>query len=228
MTSLITIRQIDNDVDPQPSIDVRKLRKWGDPVMVDLMGADTELINSTNFQVVQTATIGDDGKPFFNCINRFQKNLDYDYLESLQYPSDGYTVQQKMNWLVNYKTHGVSAYWMKDSPILYFGPLVFGGQFVQLGETITVNGKYPNRDDYEDIEFRRLIGLRRSDFGKYTYQTHPHLIQRATAAYRMNKYTEYPRGEIFHPVWSDLDYPANYGDGKLWVASALLDTEVVA
>jgi hypothetical protein len=210
---------------PTPS-DIYRVRKWGDPVVADLMGGDTNMLpkpDEGNFQVIQTASIGGDGKPFFNCINRFQKDLPLSYLESIQYPSEGYTVSQKMNWLINYPTHGVSPYWMKDSPTLYFGPLVFGGQLVQLGEQITVNGKYPNRDKFEPITFRRVIGVRKSELGKYTYTTRPDKIQRATSAHHPNIYSQHPKGEIFHPVWSDIDWPTNYGDGKMWLAVRLLE-----
>jgi hypothetical protein len=94
---------------------------------------------------------------------------------------------------------------------------------VKLGETLYKIGRYPNKTKEELIKFRRVIGLRKVDFGKYTYATHPHLIQRATSAHHPNKYTEHPRGEIFHPVWSDIDYPTNYGDGKMWLAVDLLE-----
>ena len=203
--------------------DVYTLRKWGDPVLIDLLGATTDNLNPpSNFQVIKTATIGADGKPFFNDIKRFQV-VDYNYLKSLQY-ADDYTVQQKMNWLVNVDGEGVRPYWMKGTSILYFGPLVFGGQKVQLGETMSAVGQYPNRDRQEIITFRRLIGVRKNQ--NVTYKTHPHLIQHATEAGRDNKYNEFPRGEIFHPVWSDIDHPANYGDGKLWIAVEFLEAEV--
>lgn len=213
------------EITPPPESDIYTVRKWGDPVLVDLMGSSTAIVNTSNFQVVQTASIGDNEKPFFNCVSRFQIT-DYDYLESLQYPSDGYTVEQKMRWLVYYDGKARSPYWMDGTPILYFGPLVFGGQKVMLGETIVKWGKYPNRGSEEWIELRRVLGVRRADFGKYSYAKEPWFIQRATVAYRTpteDYYFEYPRGEIFHPVWSDLDYPTNYGDHKMWLATRLVE-----
>lgn len=220
--SLLTFQ---DEPTPPPPGNVYTVRKWGDPVLVDLMGSSTAIVNTSNFQVVQTASIGSNNKPFFNCVSRFQFP-DYNYLESLQYPSDGYTVEQKMRWLVYYDGKARSPYWMDGSPILYFGPLVFGGQKVQLGETIVKLGKYPNRDYEESIEFRRVIGVRRADFGKYSYTKEPWYIQRATAANRTpveDSYTEFPRGEIFHPVWSDIDFPTNYGDGRMWLATRLVE-----
>jgi hypothetical protein len=107
---------------------------------------------------------------------------------------------------------------------LGFGPLVFGGQKIQIDPVPVVKwGRYPGRDKDESIAFHRLIGLRRADFGKYTHLTHPHFIQRCTAAGNGNVYSEFPKGEIFHPVWSDIDFPANVGDGKLWIAAAFLE-----
>lgn len=218
--------------DASPTI--RRVKKWGDP----LIGDTAQLPPSTgysNFQVVKTATFGSDGKPFFNDLARYQL-VDRVFLEDLQYPSDGYTVKQKMNWLVNDDLNKNGAkyerpYWTAGEPRLYFGPLVFGGQLVQLGESVTRNGVLPSdppgRPPYP-ILFHRLIGLRKSEFARarnreITHKSHPHLIQRATEAGRNNVYIEFPRGEIFHPVWSDIDFPCNYGDGKLWVADAFLE-----
>lgn len=208
--------------DASPNQEVYRVRKWGDPVLVDLLGADVNLVGVDNFQVVKTATIGGDGKPYFNDISRTQ-TVDYAYLESLQI-DDEYTVEKKMNWLINRDGIGRRPYWMNGTSNLYFGPLVFGGQLVKLGEEMSAWGQYPNRSKEEWIRFRRLIGIRRADFGKYTYDNSPHFVQRCTEAIGTdNKYNEFVRGEVFHPVWSDLDFPANYGDGKLWLAVEFLE-----
>lgn len=210
---------------------IRRVRKWGDPIIVELLSATTAGLNPpSNFQVIKTCTLGDNGRPFFNDIARFQV-VDYNYLKSLQYPSDGFTVDQKMNWLVNheYDESGIISrpYWIAKGQCR-FGPLVFGGQLVQIDpQPITVTGRYPGHDRSELMIIHRLIGVRHSEFGKYTYATHPHYIQHATEAYRAggvdDVYNEYPRGEIFHPVWSDIDFPANYGDGKLYIPAAFLE-----
>lgn len=226
MTITVTIRRQSAATPPT----IRRVRKWGDP----LIGDTAKLPASTgysNFQVVKTATFGSDGKPFFNDLARYQL-VDREFLESLQYASDGYTVKQKMNWLVNDDMNKNSAtyerpYWTKGEPRLYFGPLVFGGQLVQLGESVTRNGVFPNEPTGtpdHPILFHRLVGMRRSQMAMgLTHGSHPHLIQRATEAGKNNVYIEYPRGEIFHPVWSDIDWPCNYGDGRLWVADAFLE-----
>lgn len=204
---------------------IRRVRKWGDPVLIDLLGADVNLVGTTNFQVVKLATIDGRGQPFFNDIAQFQ-TVDYDFLYSLQYPSDGFTVQQKMNWLVNHDLAGGAPsrpYWIVDGK-LQFGTMVFGGQLVEIDPASeTYIGQYPNREGQEPIEMYRLLGMRKAEMGLVSYATYPHKVQRGTEAGRDNGYNDHPRGEIFHPVWDSRDWKANHGDGQLWIARAFLE-----
>ena len=204
--------------------------------MVELMGYSTLLVNTSNFSPVSLATFDDKGMCWFGDVSTFQI-VDETFLRSLQYASDGFTVEQKMNWLVNRETSAVRPYWTKGTSRLYFGTIVFGGQKVQVEAvngapvTYTRQGKYKAEPAgiVHDIDFYRVLGLRRSQFGDVlsgtiTHESHPHLIQRATEAwYPTDRYNEYPRGEIFHPVWSDEDWKANEHDGKLYIATALLE-----
>lgn len=222
---------------PEPQ-GIYRVRKWGDPVLVDMLGADVNLINVLNFQVVKTATFNEKGIPNFNDISRFQilDRSAQDHLQAVQ-PDDyaifGFTLKTKMNWLIGDASAGKPSrpYWTKNNDgRLYFGPLVFGGQLVQVqtgstGKPVQYwrTGQYPNRQQNESILFYRLITLQRSQWGQVTHESHPWLIQRATQAGRDNKYDEFPKGAIHHPVWSDVEYPANYGDGRLYIAAAFLE-----
>lgn len=225
----IYIRRAERSSTP---LNVRMVRKWGDPALVDRLNASAANVGD-NFQVVKTATFGSNGEPFFNDISRYQI-VDYDFLRDIQiddYSTYGFTLQQKMNWLVNHDLQGSPSrpYWIHDGR-LEFGPLVFGGQLIQIDPTPIVRvGQFPARDRKENITFYRLLGLRKSQMadvraGRITHRSHPWLIQRATEAIgRDNKYNDIVRGEVFHPVWSDLDWRANYGDGLLYIAGDFLE-----
>ena len=219
----VTIR-LPQSAPPPPPSNIRRVRKWGDPVMVKLMGLDVNLVGTTNFQVVQLATVDTNGRAWFGAVSQFQPNIDRAYLRSLQHDKDGYTVQQKMNWLGEGSDKG-RPYFEKTSG-LAFGTCVFGGQVIEIDpKEYRVKCQYRNQnfDSYDQV-FYRINGFRRSDIGKgYTFATHPNLIQRATAAYEDNKYIEFPRGEIFHPVWDCRDWPANEQDGVLYIAAAFLE-----
>lgn len=209
-----------SDVNPNPS-NVYRVRKWGDRVLVDLLGATTALVGD-NFQVVKTASLSDNGAPEFNDIARVQI-VDEVYLTEIQC-ADEYTVESKMNWLINIDGKGVRPYWKDGGERLKFGPFVFGGQWVQLGEEITVRGDYPNKPD-QWITMRRVIGLRKADMAKVSHTSHPYLIQRCTEVYGKDVYNDAPRGIIYHPVWSDEDFPVNYGDGKMWLPVEFLEAQ---
>lgn len=207
---------------PTPVL-IKRVRKWGDPVLIDLLAADVNLIGTTNFQAVQLSTV-DRGRAWFGAVSQFQPSIDREYLRSIQKADASFTVQQKMNWMGEGSTKG-RPYFEKSSG-LAFGTIVFGGQLIEIDpQEYRFKCQYPNRDkdDYNQL-FYRINGFRKADIGKgYTYATHPHLIQRATAAYDNNHYEEFPRGEIFHPVWDCRDWPANERDGILYIAAAFLE-----
>jgi hypothetical protein len=210
--------------------DIFRVRKWGDPIMVALQGADVNQVGTTNFQVIKTASFGNLNEPYFNCIFRWQRfsegGIEMTYLRSLQHDKDGFTINQKMNWLIGDATDGVPErpYWFNGDGWVYFGPLLFGGQLVKVDPTpIWRVGEFPKTGVRENIKFYHVIGVRKSEFGKYSHKTHPWFIQHATGAGRNNQYDEYPKGEIFHPVWSDIDYPTNFGDGRIYIAEKFLE-----
>jgi hypothetical protein len=131
-----------------------------------------------------------------------------------------------MNWLVNHGGKGNRPYWMNGTSTLYFGPLLFGGQLVEIDpEVETFRGVYPGEtSSMHNIRFHKVLGLRKSEMGKVTHKSHPHKIQHATAADKPDVYREFPRGtEIFHPVWDSRDWPPYPHGGRLYIAEEFLE-----
>lgn len=211
-----------------PAVPTHTVKKWGDPRMVELMGYDTNLTGG-NFQVFALFTPTGE----FGAVQQFQI-LDataMTLLRSLQ------TSDDNMNWLCSdgegrpYFTEGGT--WKNGGWTRFlFGTLVFGGQkiAVEMSNGLPVeyvfNSKYKAESGgRHPITFYKLLGLRRADIplvnsGVISHASHPHLIQKGTAANAGgggNVYTEYPGNEKYHPVWSPLDWSSNNGNA-LYVA----------
>jgi len=224
-------------VAPESDGKVFEVLKWGDDPLVDLLGKTTEKADA-DFQAVNLAGInklaGIDriGQADFDIINQYQL-VDYDYLLSLQHGQDE-DVKKIMKWLVNHDGKGHRPYWMRGSDKLYFGPIVFGGQLVEVEAVDGVareylfDAKYPGRDSIEtDQVFYKLKGLRRSEMETVTNSTHPYKIQLATELGKDNHYSERPRGmKIFHPVWDPRDWPCKPYGGALYIPKAFVKESV--
>jgi len=201
--------------------------------MISLLNADTNALPyspQSNFQAVQLSTFDSKGYAWWGAVSQFQI-VDREFLRSLQHDKDGFSVQQKMNWLGEGSERGRPYFEVGEN--LAFGTIVFGGQLIRVesenGKPVEYwrRGKYPNQSREEsDILFYKLQGIRRADFSKgYTYDSRPYLIQRATSAYPGNAYVEFSRGEIFHPVWDTRDFSHNERtrDAGLYIAAAFLE-----
>jgi hypothetical protein len=204
--------------------------------MVDLMGYDTANVGG-NFQVVALATPdGMEAVQQFQILDSTAVNL----LKSLQRAGANTTYDQNMNWLCNdgegrpYWTEGGG--WRAGGWSRFlFGTLVFGGQkiAVEMSGGVPVEYslflKYKAKPAKEWITFYKLEGLRQADIplvysGAISHATHPHLIQKATAANAGgagNVYTEYPDDPKYHVVWDPRDWSSNNGN-TLYIAKAFV------
>ncbi|HAV78463.1 MAG TPA: hypothetical protein DCX53_14030 [Anaerolineae bacterium] len=236
----VTMRAV-NTPPPMPTeAGIFNVRGFGDPFMVEYMGLSTNL-EGANFNHVDmwSPTAG------WGAVHKFQK-LDrqaLDYLMSIQ-PNDesiyGFSFEEKMNWLVGEITDGSNparpywsdgARWSGNWKSFRFGTMVFGNQQVKV-ET-NANGKpveykfltsYPSTSGKQQITFYKPVGMKRSEIGKFTHETHPWFIQMATSAERRprpDSINYRPRGVIYHPIWDLEDWPSNYGS-DLYIARETL------
>jgi len=216
------------------------VRKWGDPALYALDGMSTADIQVGNFQEVPLFHTYKD-KPThgeFGAISAFQMlgQTELDILKSIQ-PDDakiyGYHLKQKMNWLIGSPSvrPPEQIYWSEehgwDDPALKvfcFGTLVFGGQKVLVetdaaGQKVeyALFGSYRKKGINEWIPFYKIVGMRRTEAGRPVEELlREGKMQICTCANRGGKgenlYTETLKGIVYHPVWSPLDYPSNYGN----------------
>lgn len=134
---------------------------------------------------------------------------DIDKLIKLQM-RDTASVESKMNWLV-YDGYNCRPYWCrgtgdwKTAKKIWWGTIVFGGQLVLTDGDATFNTKLPQENTPRDVPMKRLVCFRKSDWGK-THATHPWLIHRATEVNHKDKVNDAPRGIIYSPLWSPLDW----------------------
>lgn len=225
---------------------IRRVRKWGDPFLVEHCGWSTANVGS-NFQPIMLAVFDSRGNVEFGGVHIFQR-VDEAFLKGLQYeqldksPQFG-AIKQIYNWLINSATSAGRPYWYKDGQLV-FGCIVFGGQLVQVesvnGKPVEYvrTGRYQNETDAQKrpLVFYRLQGIRKSQVdawrgkdGRAYHPQFPYLIQHGTEAGVsggvQDIYAEFPRGtEIFHPVWDARDYPHNLKeyDAGLYIARDFL------
>lgn len=185
-----------------------RVRQYNDPVML-AMGYDINLIapeTLSNFEYVQLLIpgLGTGSVSTFCTIQR----ADIDRLIALQDAEAGVTVERKMNWLV-YPGSYERPYWGGDwrtAAEIRWGVLVFGNQLVKVDRIELMKVKEPNGPKDKIMRMGRLVTFGKADWGK-TFATDPHLIQRATAVRgHDNFHNEFPRGEIFSPLWSPVDF----------------------
>lgn len=232
-------------VPPPPEAGIFKTRGYGDPVMVELMGLHTDLTGPNFNHVDLWSPSGGWG-----AVHKWQilDRQAFNYLKAIQ-PDDfsewGFIIEQKMNWLIGqtdgtppsrpYWTEGDN--WTGNWSKFLFGIMVFGHQLVKV-ETDT-GGKpipyvfrtsFPESSQKRDVIFYKPVGMKRSEIGKFTHETHPWFIQKTTAANERpqpNTIDYAPRGVMFHPVWDLNDWTTNYGS-DLYLAKDFLVSAGVA
>jgi hypothetical protein len=180
----------------------------------------------SNFQVIRLCYEFENGDiQLTDSVSYFLK-LDrsaINHLVTLQFPQLNGTVEQKMNWLYapsGRPYFGDSQDW-RSAETMKWGQLLFGGEKVMIDAQKTASIRLPNSPGKTNMLLGRVVCYRKTDWGKYSHDTAPHLIQQCSAVHIPgNTYNPTPNGwTIYSPIWSPLDYPAA-GESKVvafWV-----------
>ena len=92
----------------------------------------------------------------------------------------------------------------ESSPSIRWGSIALGGNLVMVEEIVDMVAKPPDGNRRE-MKMAKLVSFRKTDWGK-TWQTHPHLVHRAYCAYKNNQFGDSPKGIVYSPFFSPLDW----------------------
>lgn len=204
-----------------PVNQIRTVRKWGDPIMVQY-GFDVGQVGSTNFQAVKAFAIG----AGFGGVTNFLRipHNEVMKIRDMQIP-DAYTKDKKMEWLCSYRGsiylyEQMDDAWETASNIKW-GTITLGGNRVQvLGyENLNVgNGEIWN--------MAKLKGFTPSDWGRPLEQLVAEgLVHRCYCAYKNNQFGDSPKGIVYSPFFSPAyyDFAGNAQPTELYIPTMWLE-----
>ncbi|HEY5731857.1 MAG TPA: DUF5915 domain-containing protein [Anaerolineales bacterium] len=213
-TTVVSILAEKNEWAPlPPKTELYKALNWGDKILVEQAGlsalakTDDGRTVGSNFNPLPIFSNSGTWSAIVNAL--ILPREDVDGLIDLQ-EEDEYTVREKMNWLV-YEGNNDRPYWCKGqgdwktAKRIWWGTIVFGGQWVLTDGDVTFFTQLPQEKSPRDVPMKRLVCFRKSDWGK-THHTHPWLVHRATQVDDKDRFSDEPRGIIYSPLWSPLDW----------------------
>jgi hypothetical protein len=193
----------------QPNSKLRKVRKWGDDIMVKY-GFDVNQVNCTNFQAVG---LYNNGTKEFGAISSFIRisHAEVMKLKAMQIEDDYVAKRddwrsQKMNWLCKFRG---TIYFFDDpsdqwptAPCIRWGTLALGGNLVQVLGTEMIQAKF-RVGGIRKVEMARLQGFRASDWGRPLDELLAEgLVHRCFCAYKSNHFGDSPKGIVYSPFFS--------------------------
>jgi hypothetical protein len=207
---------------------VFRVRKWGDPIMVEEGGFSTNNIGGTNFQAVGLYNKAHDSTggvsnflriPHAYVMKLAMMQLEDDFVDKQPGYNKTYKMEswrvQKMNWLV--KDMGTIYFWFHHlnsgtwNAIDYaeWGTIALGNNFVQVLdiETLTVPGTDKRIRGRRTRKMCKLAGFMREDWDRPLQELlWLGLVHRCYCAYAGNKLGDTPKGICYSPFWSPLDW----------------------
>jgi len=201
---------------PEPARVLRRVRKWGDPVM-KLYGFDVNVVGTSNFQAVRSFN----KETGFGAVSNFLyiPHNEVMQLRDMQFAEQTdrgyYTEDSKMEWLCSYRGslymyNNESDDWRTANTIRW-GTLTLGGNLVQVERYETIRYMFgTNEEDktVRDVPMARLAGFRRLDWSRPLNDLIAEgLVHYCYCAYRPNNgFGHTPKGVIYSPFYSPLDY----------------------
>ena len=203
---------------PSPALESKlyRLRKWGDPVMLAL-GYDVEQVGTTNFQALGLYN----KETSFGAVTNFLYMLrdDINNLRNMQFDQtvEGKNASKdgKMDWLCAYRG---KMYMYDDraddwhtSPKIRWGTVALGGNLVQVDGFEDIEVKLPGeKGAAAKHRMARLVGFRKTDWARPLNELLAEgLVHRCYCAYKGNKFGDSPKGTIYSPFFSPLDWDFN-------------------
>jgi hypothetical protein len=191
-----------------------RLRIWGDPILVQQGGLSVEIAGTTNFQAIGLFNKFTSWGGVSNFLN-ITPRADIDKLIALQVEDEYEDKQpdwrsQKMNWLC--KSKG-TIYFTGDEPgwrtatRIKWGTIALGNNIVQVDgfEEMFIQLRGETRKRW--VTMARLVGFRKSDWGRPLNELLAlGLVHRCYCAYSGNTLDDTPKGIIYSPFWSPLDW----------------------
>lgn len=190
-----------------------RLLKWGDPIMLK-EGLSISIVGTTNFQAIgmYNKVQGWGGVTNYLDIPR----VDIDRLIAMQVEDEYEDKQpdwrsQKMNWLCKGRGtiyfHDESGQGWDIARFIRWGTIGIGNNVVAVEgvEEMVIN----TRGDTEKRprKMARLAGFRRSDWSRPLNELLENgLVHRCYCAYAGDKLGDSPKGIIYSPFWSPLDW----------------------
>ena len=92
----------------------------------------------------------------------------------------------------------------ESSPVIRWGTIALGGNLIMVEDIVKMVAGTPDGIRRE-MQMARLVSFRKTDWGK-TWETHPHLVHRAYCAYKDNQFGDSPKGIVYTPFFSPLDW----------------------
>lgn len=207
--SIFSDGHLDVKVIPQPTGNIRRVRKWGDPVMVKY-GFDYNKVGS-NFQAVKC--YNKDTNQMGAISNYIVINhTDVMNLKALQV-ADAYTVNNKMGWLI-YDGEGTRIHWggdWKTANAIKWGTLCLGGNLVSVDGYENIKAKLPDGTT-SIVRFARLNGFTKTDWGRSLSDLIANgLVHRCYCVGKDNAFVDSPKGICYSPFYD----PTNWKTGTV-------------
>jgi hypothetical protein len=200
---------------PSPALESKlyRLRKWGDPVMLAL-GYDVDQVETTNFQALGLYN----KETGFGAVTNFLYLLrdDINNLRNMQFDQnvEGKNASKdgKMDWLCSYRGKMYMYDGREDdwhtAPKIRWGTVALGGNLVQVDGFEDIEVKLPGEKGAATKQrMARLVGFRKTDWARPLNELLAEgLVHRCYCAYKGNKFGDSPKGIIYSPFFSPLDW----------------------